>query len=338
MSEFLSSIDARAKEGGPRRIILTEGHDPRVLEAALRLKEAGLVEPIMVHEQGADTSRMDAGGLTRIEIEDSVANDLEKLLLELRAHKVGTPGELSPEKAHQMSRDPLMYGMYLLRIGKADGLVAGADNTTKNVLRATRFLIGMAPGINTISSSFYMVVPPFRGGDKEEVLTFADCGVVPEPTAEQLADIAIAAADAREFVVGDIPQVAFLSYSTKESGGKEGSIQRVREAIAIIQKKRPDIRVAKDELQGDAALISAVAERKAPGDDVAGKANVLVFPSLDAANIAYKLVERLAPGAKAIGPVLHGLPNHTVVHDLSRGIDADGIVRSATIAAVRSTQ
>jgi phosphate acetyltransferase len=181
-----------------------------------------------------------------------------------------------------------------------------------------------------------MVVPPFRGGEKEEVLTFADCGVVKHPTAEQLADIAIAAADARVFVVGDEPRVALLSYSTKGSGGDNGvSIPLVREAGAIVRAKRPDIKI-EDELQADAALIEAISERKVGRKNAIGhgKANVLVFPSLDAGNIAYKLVERLVPGAKAIGPIGQGFAKP--INDLSRGASVEDIVHSALIAAAQA--
>lgn len=317
MNDFLTDIRERVKRGGSRTIIFPEAKDSRILEAVALLKECG-VEAIVTTT-----------------IEEGAAGELEKLLLQVRAHKVGMPDELTKEKAHELSRDPLVYSMSLLRSGKADALIAGAVYATRDVLRAALWLIGTAPGIKTVSSSFYMVVPPFRGGE-QEVLTFADCGVVPEPTAEQLADIGIAAADARKFIVGDEPRVAFLSYSTKESGGKGDSIQRVREAIRLTEKKRPDLRIAKDELQVDAALIASVAERKASGDSVAGKANVLIFPSLDSANIAYKLVERLVPGARAIGPILHGLGANAVVHDLSRGATVEDIVQSGLIAALRS--
>ena len=329
MSEFLQSMQMRAKEAPNARIVFPEGNDPRVLDAALKLREDGLGEPIMVHAKEADTKAMDEAGLTRVQIDEAKAQELEALLMQLRGQK-----GLAQEDAKKLAHDPLVYGMYLLRTGEADALVAGAVHPTADVLRAGLWLVDKEPGIQTISSSFYMVVPPFRGGEKEEVLTFADCGVVPEPTPEQLADIAIAAADARTFVVGDEPRVAFLSFSTKQSGGSHPAIDRVRDAIKIARERRPDITIAEDEMQADAALISSIGERKAPGDAVAGKANVLVFPSLDAANIAYKLVEKIVPGAHAIGPVLHGLSKP--VHDLSRGARAEDIAHSATIAAVRT--
>lgn len=328
MSDFISGLSARAKEGGAERILFVE-NDPEVIEAARHLKEAGLALPIMVHASDADTSSMDAHGLTRVTIDDVRADELKAMLLRDHAGKI-TEGE-----ATGLSRDPLVYGMYLLKIGEADGLVAGKERATSDVIRAGLRVVGKDEGVNTVSSSFYMVVPPFRGGGKEEVLTFADCGIVPHPTAEQLADIAIAAADARRFVVGDEPRVALLSYSTKGSAGDGDSIKKVREALVIVKKKRPDIKI-EGELQADAALIEAISEKKMKGgSDIGhGKANVLVFPDLDAGNIAYKLVARLVPGAKEIGPVGQGFAKP--INDVSRGADFEAIVNSAVVAAIQA--
>jgi phosphate acetyltransferase len=214
--------------------------------------------------------------------------------------------------------------------GEADASVAGAVRTTGDVLRAALWLIGPAPGVKTVSSSFYMVVPPFRDG-AEETLTFTDCAVVPAPTAEQLADIAIAAADDRRAIVGDEPRVAMLSFSTRASGAGP-SVELVQQATALVRSRRGDLAVD-GELQGDAALIRQVAERKAKGSAVAGTANVLVFPSLDAGNIAYKLVQRLAH-ASAIGPIIQGLAKPC--SDLSRGAVPDDIINVAAITALQA--
>jgi len=330
MSTFLRDIQTRAA-AAPRRIAFCELDDDRTTTALRTLLEKRLVEPVVVGEAKNVAARLNSAGIAPGNVEvvdpqsDADCDDYVETFHALRKAR-----GVSYDAARATVLDPLFYAAMLVRAGRAHGSVAGAVRTTADVLRAAIFCIGPAPGIRSVSSAFYMVVPPFRS-EVGEVLTFTDASVIPDPDAQQLVDIADGAAIAREKIVGDEARVAFLSFSTHGSA-QSPSTEKVRAAVALFRERRPDV-VADGELQADAALIEQIGRRKAPESGVAGRANVLVFPNLDAGNIAYKLVQRLAH-AEAIGPVLQGLAKPC--NDLSRGASAGDIVNVACITALQA--
>jgi phosphate acetyltransferase len=290
------------------RVVLCEGEDPRVQAAIEELRAKGVVDPIVVGTGGVNPAN------------DPRLGRVAKLLRDRRPDRIR-----DGVHALDVAADPVNFGAALVALGEADGCVAGAACPTGEVVRAALWAIGTAPGVSLLSSSFYMVLP------SDTVLTFTDCAVVPEPTPGQLAEIALAAARDRSRLVGDLPRVAFLSYSSK--GSADGPhVARVQEAAARFQQLAPNI-LSDGELQADAALNQEVGERKAPGSPVAGRANVLVFPDLDAGNIGYKLVQRLG-GAVAIGPILQGLARPMA--DLSRGATPDDIVEVTAMVALQA--
>ena len=323
---FLADVHARAA-ASVRRIVFPEAHDERTRAAVVELHRRRMVEPVLVLDPTMPDTHADIRALG-FEVRDPTTDDLAPRAAE-RLHE-RRADRLTKDAALELLHTPLFFADALVADGQADGCVAGATHTTGDVLRAALWIVGPKDGVRTVSSSFYMVVPPFRGTPDAEVLTFTDCAVVRYPSATELADIAIAAAADRVRIVGDEPLVAFLSFSTRGSAAGP-SVDSVRAAVAEVRSRAPHLAVD-GELQGDAALASLVASRKAPDSSVAGRANVLVFPSLDAGNIAYKLVQRLA-GASAIGPIVQGLRHPC--SDLSRGAVVEDIINVAAITALQ---
>lgn len=318
---------AKAKR---RRIVLPEGAELRTLKGAAQAVAEGLAEPILLGNEAeiralAQQEQISLDGLTIIDIAGSTdLSAFAEQFYELRKHK-----GMTLEKAAQTVRNPLYYGNMMLLQGKVDGLLAGADNTTGDVLRAALQTVKTKPGIKTVSGAFVMILPGQTYGD-QGVFIFGDCAVNPNPDSQQLADITISCAETKRSLLGGEPHVAMLSFSTKGSA-KHENVDKVTEALALVKEKQPELSVD-GELQLDAAVVPSVAAKKAPGSTVAGQANVLVFPDLQAGNIGYKLVQRFA-GATAIGPILQGMAKP--VNDLSRGCSVQDVVDMIAITALQ---
>lgn len=327
---FIDEIKLRAKEN-KKTIVLPETGDRRTLEAANTILLEGIADIVLIGNEDDISKGAEGLDLSKATIIDPIKTDkLEAyidLLVELRKKK-----GMTPDKARELlTKQPLYFGVTMVKAGDADGMVAGAVYSTADVLRSALQVVRTAPGTKLVSAFFLMVVPNCEYGANGTFI-FADSGLNQNPTSEELSEIAVGSAKSFELLVETEPVVAMLSHSTKGSA-THPDVDKVVEATKIAKESYPDIKLD-GELQLDAAIVPSVGESKAPGSDVAGKANVLVFPDLDSGNIGYKIVERLAK-AEAYGPITQGLARP--VNDLSRGCSADDIVGVVAITAVQAS-
>ena len=325
---IIDKIKAKAK-ADIKHIVLPEGEEIRNVQAAIMIRDQGLAKLTLLGNP-AKVKEVAAGAdLTGIDIIDPADSDKAPLyaatLYDLRKAK-----GMTEEEAAKKVADPMYYGIMMVKLGDADGLVSGAIHSTGDMLRPALQVIKSKPGMKTVSSCFLMECPDKSFGDNG-VMIFSDCGVNIDPDAEQLANIALGAADSARSLAGMEPRVAMLSFSTKGSA-KHDNVTKVQEATRIAKEMAPDL-MLDGELQLDAALVEKVGQLKAPGSKVAGHANTLVFPDLDAGNIGYKLVQRLAH-AEAYGPILQGIAKPC--NDLSRGCSAEDIVATVAITACQA--
>lgn len=329
---LFETLTAKAKKN-KQRIVLPEGTESRTLTAANRIIGEDIADIILIgntdeiKRMALDMNLENISKATIVDPRDnSVIDRYSPLLYELRRYK-----GMTPEQARLTTANPLFLGCLMVKSGDADGQVAGAQNTTGNVLRAAFQVIKTRPGINVVSGAFLMLLPEGSQYGDNGILVFADCAVVPDPNAEELAQIAVCAAETARNLAGIEPRVAMLSFSTKASA-KHERVDKVTQATEIAHRLAPNL-ILDGELQADAAIVPSVAHKKAPESILNGNANVLVFPSLEVGNIAYKLVQRIA-GAEAIGPILQGLA--APVSDLSRGCFPEDIYKTIILTCCQA--
>lgn len=326
--EFINKLKAKARVN-IKRIVLPEGMEERTLKAADTIIAEGFAKIILIGEPKAiakEAKRLGLGHIDKATVVDPLNHDKKEtyinLLLELRKSK-----GLTREQAEELVLNPLYLSTLMIKNGDADGEVAGAQNSTGDVLRPAFQIVKTLPGISVVSGAFIMILPNNEFGENG-LLVFADCAVHPNPTAAELAEIAVVTGKTTRTIVGIEPRVAMLSFSTKGSA-KHEMVDKVVEATRLAKELDPTL-IIDGELQADAAIVEAIAHQKAPGSPLAGKANVLVFPTLETGNICYKLVQRMAH-AEAIGPVLQGMA--APINDLSRGCSVSDIVNLVAITA-----
>ena len=326
--DLLEKIKSKAKSYY-KRIVLPEGLEERTLKAANEILGEGVADIILLGDPDKileEASKQDLKNIIKAKIVNPLNHEKKdhyiKLMVELRKHK-----GLSEEEASGLIEDPLYLGTLMIKNGDADGEVAGAMNATGDVLRPAFQFVKTLPGISVVSGAFLMILKDREFGE-DGIIVFADCAVHPDPDEKELAEIAVATANTTRAIAGFEPRIAMLSFSTKGSA-KHEMVDKVVNATQIAMQMEPGLQID-GELQADAAIIEAIGKKKAPGSSIAGNANVLIFPTMEAGNIAYKLVQRLA-NAEAVGPVLQGMA--APINDLSRGCSVSDIVNLIAITA-----